>query len=146
MALLWPSSGKHVLIRLMNTLRMFVCTFLLNGGLNQITFLRLLLWFDGLCGAGWNFRFVEQPLIRSASWLGNFWQPSGDCFWGISNYVGQVVWFALHIEKGSCCTENWLEVGEITCTSHPKFDLVVLCKLAKNKEGGQVDLKKSQSD
>ena len=31
-------------------------------------FLRLLLWFGGLGGAGFNFRFVEYPLFRSASW------------------------------------------------------------------------------
>ena len=38
---------------------MFLYTFLLNGGLNQIMFLRLLLWFGGLGGAGLNLRFVE---------------------------------------------------------------------------------------
>ena len=30
---LWPA-GKHLLIRLMSALTMFVCTFLFNGGLN----------------------------------------------------------------------------------------------------------------
>ena len=43
--------------------------------------------------------------------------------------------------------ENWQEVGEIINLHNlPQIDSVILCKLAKNKGGGQSHMKKGQSD
>ena len=53
---------------------MLVLTFPLNGGLNQIIFLRLFFFFDLVVFAvlawipGLNFRVYAWPLLRSASW------------------------------------------------------------------------------
>ena len=44
---LWPV-GKHVSTRLMNALPILDLTFLLNGGLNPMTSLRLFFCFGGL--------------------------------------------------------------------------------------------------
>ena len=55
-------------MRLMKALPIFIWTFLLNGGLNHIIFLRLLFWFGALCGAGLNLRLYAYPLLRNASW------------------------------------------------------------------------------
>ena len=86
-AQLWPV-GKHLSMRLMNALPIFVWTFLLNGGSNHIIFLRLLSWFGCLCGAGLN--LVKCIFVR-----GNFrqpfcWLPLG-CF--LFNMLGG--WFDL---------------------------------------------------
>ena len=51
---LWPAVGKHVSTRLMNALPILDLTFLLNGGLNPMTSLRLFFCFGGLCDVGLN--------------------------------------------------------------------------------------------
>ena len=50
---LWPVA-KHLSIRLMKALPTLDLTFLLNGGLNHMTSLRLFFCFGCLCGIGLN--------------------------------------------------------------------------------------------
>ena len=66
---LW-SAGKDLLMRLMNALPMLVLTFLLYGGLNHITFLRMRFGCGGPCGGGLNSSWCVYPLFLNASWYG----------------------------------------------------------------------------
>lgn len=141
---LWPS-GKHVLIRLMNTLPMFVCTFLLNGGLNQIMFLHLLPWFDGLCGAGFKLQVCSAAPHSQCILVRKF--STAICWLLLGYFLCWAGGLICSAHREGLLLHRKLTRGrKITSTSYPKFDLVILCKLAKNKEGGQSDLKKTQSN
>ena len=75
---LWPA-GKHLPIRLINALPMFVLTFLLNGGLNHITFL-CLLRFCGLRNKFVLKSICAQKLSSSSSDL--------TCSFTVEHYLG----------------------------------------------------------